>query len=91
MTFVLSVKDKNGYDRLVLMCKTGLIVDLLLEENEREECMKSEKKSLFRLSLCETEDGKSGTLTCLYNIKTGIAFLCSMGNKRPCFSYFICL
>jgi len=62
LIFVLSVKDKNGYDELIGLCQTGEIVDLLLDDKERNNCMKSGNESLFHLSLCETENGKSGTL-----------------------------
>lgn len=61
LIFVLSVKDQNGLDELLGLCQTGEIVDHLLEDNERKEMIKSGTESLFRLSLYETEDGKSGT------------------------------
>ena len=60
---MLSVKDKNGYDELLGLCQTGEIVDLVLDDNEKKEFVKSGKESLFRLSLCETEDRISGTQT----------------------------
>jgi len=60
LIFVLSVKDKKGYDELLDLCQTGEIVDLVLDDNEKQEFVKSGKENLFHLSLCETEDGKSG-------------------------------
>ena len=57
---MLSVKDKKGYAELLGLCRTGEIVDLVLDDNEKQEFVKSGKENLFRLSLCETEDGKSG-------------------------------
>ena len=70
LIIVLSVKDEKGYDELFGLCQTGEIVDLVLDDNARKECVKSGKESLFRLSLCETEDEKSGTLTTLLGFKT---------------------
>jgi len=66
---MLSVKDKNGYDELLGLCQTGEIVDLVLDDSERKECVKSGKENLFRLSLCETKDVISGTQTKLLRFK----------------------
>jgi len=85
---VLSVKDKNGYDELLGLCRTGEIVDLVLDDNERKGYVKSGKENLFRMSLCETEDGKSGTQTKLLRLKknTTEKCLCRMANNDNGFS-----
>jgi len=61
LKFVMSVKDKDAYNELLDLCRSGKLVELLLKKLERRILLKSGKGSYFRMTVTAAHDGKPGT------------------------------